>query len=60
MLKTFSSSPLLLPLGEELKMRAKEWAWERIEVRAIRCPMFPPTLKLRRGRRRFLKSDVDL
>src|SRR5205807_1027867 len=24
----------LLPLGEELKMRAKEWAWERIKVRA--------------------------
>jgi hypothetical protein len=24
---------LLLPLGEEPKMREKEWVWERIEVR---------------------------
>ena len=31
-----SRPPLLpLPLGEELKVRAKEWGWERIEVRVL-------------------------
>jgi hypothetical protein len=40
MLSVCSFLSLLLPLGEELKMRAKESAWERIEVRAIRFPMF--------------------